>query len=108
MKKYLFYVSLFFVVIFNSNAYSQTTVSEADCGKWVKAEPEMKTYLRFWINGYLSGLNQLLSSVRKKDFLAKIASTDQITVFVDNYCQKNPLSTLSSAGLELMAELDKR
>lgn len=108
MKKYLLCLTLIFIGTFISNVHSQTTASEADCGKWVKAEPEMKRHLRFWITSYLSGMNHVLFSIRNKDFLAKISSTDQITVFIDNYCQKNPLDSLSLAGVVLMAELDKK
>ena len=56
-----------------------------------------------WLYGYLSGV----SHVSDKDFLKGIDS-DFIRIWMDKYCQKNPLNDVDDGGDELAHELLKR
>jgi hypothetical protein len=73
-----------------------------DCGQWVsrKSEPD-----KAWLLGYLSGLNFKQVEKGGTNALSVVNSADQMFVWMTNYCQKNPMSKLSDAGLELFQEL---
>ena len=72
-----------------------------DCGQWLK-DSRYRTSYEMWAIGYLSGLNASSSTVLKTDFLSKINSSEQAFLYLDNYCQKNPLKNIQ-AGLNLLA-----
>jgi len=82
------------------------TRGEPDCGMWVKNGPQQG--YRFWLIGFLSGLNASndteIRTKKMKDPLVDV-SNEQINLFVDNYCQANPLKELSSAALALYVQL---
>ena len=63
-----------------------------------------------WLLGYLSGANAAWDGVDKPatDPLSALSSAEQAFVWVDNYCKKNPLEMVSSAGMFLMIELVKK
>lgn len=79
-----------------------TLIGVPDCGQWVnrKSEPD-----KGWLLGFMSGLN--LKHVEKNgtDAIKPINSADQIFVWMTNYCQKNPMSSLSDAGSVLFDDL---
>jgi len=99
---------LFLTLIFNFciclPAISQVTMfGNSDCGQWVansKSDFAMKT----WLLGFMSGLSSGISDP-KNDPLKKINSAEQIYLWMDNYCTKNPLRTVSSGGNNLFLEL---
>jgi hypothetical protein len=84
-------------------AISQTAVSFGmfDCGQWV-AKSNLNS--RTWLAGYVSGLNSALATP-KNDPLNKINSIEQIYLWMDNFCQKNPLKTVQDGGNALYFEL---
>lgn len=57
--------------------------------------------------GYLSGMNMVWDGEKKlpHDPLAKLNSDDQAYVWMDNFCQKNPLKNLSEGAVILFFEL---
>ncbi len=84
-------------------ALAETVFGEPDCGQWLtkKREPD-----KAWALGYLSGLSVMHELNGKVDDpLAKINSAEQIFVWLDNYCQKNPLKGIGNGGLSLFLEV---
>jgi len=77
------------------------------CGDWVKERKiDSSIYQmlnRRWILGYLSGL--ALES--GKDIL-KGTGSESIFLWIDNYCQANPLKDSDEAGSALFRELVKQ
>ena len=82
----------------------QTIFGAPDCGQWVK---DNNPNLKAWLLGYMSGLNVAheLSGLKPKDPLDKMSSAEQAFLWVDNYCQANPMRTVASAGWKLFQEL---
>lgn len=77
-------------------------VGVPDCGQWVnrKSEPD-----KAWLLGFMSGLNFKHVEKNGTDAIKPINSADQIFVWMTNYCQKNPMSSLSEAGSVLFDDL---
>lgn len=79
------------------------------CGDWLKYKPtgEDKAWPRMvaesWLVGYLSGIAVGVG----KDAL-KGASASSLFVWMDNYCQANPLDDIDDGGNKLYFELAKR
>jgi hypothetical protein len=73
------------------------------CGEWVKEKGIQATGNQTWLIGYLSGI----AVATNKSFLR---GTDNQSIFlwVDNYCQANPLMSLADAGEILYFELVKQ
>lgn len=85
-----------------------TTFGGIDCGQWLN---EKKFPHKTWLLGFVSGINmmnKLHDPELDVDALAKINSAEQIFVWMDNYCQKNPLSELKAGSLSLFVELMKK
>ena len=78
----------------------------SDCGQWV-ANSKSNFSIRSWLLGYMSGLNYGLSN-EKNDALNKVNSAEQIFLWMDNFCTKNPLKRVSQGGNELFDELSKK
>ena len=82
---------------------TQATIFGApNCGQWVKSP---STSDKAWLLGFMSGLS--LYTDGKDDWLDKIASAEQIYLWMDSYCRANPLKKLNHGGLELARELQK-
>ena len=98
----LSFVSLIFV----QTASAYTTYGEPDCGQWVTSKSETR---KAWLIGYVSGLSAMHElNGKNNNPLGKISSPQQIYVWIDNYCQKNPLKTVGDGGIELFIELMKK
>jgi hypothetical protein len=81
------------------------TFGVVDCGQWLNDKtPSRKT----WVLGYLTGVNAMHNATTDKNPLGKINSADQIYVWIDNYCQKNPLKSVDDAAANLFFELLKK
>ena len=94
-----------------ANAQTVTSFGSPDCGQWVKLQRPAD---RAWLLGYLSGMNHLWASLARlnknmppagMDPLDALSSADQAYVWMDNYCQKNPLKRVSDGGNDLFFEL---
>ena len=72
------------------------------CGKWINTPKHTSEYfqLRYWVFGYLSGINMESGA----DFL-RGRDADGLTVWIDNYCRRNPLHAITQATNELIKEL---
>jgi hypothetical protein len=94
-------------LIFIHPAISQisTSFGASDCGQWVAKSKSNPAY-RTWLLGYMSGLNSALFT-SKNDPLDKINSAEQIFLWMDNFCQRNPLKNVQDGGNALFLELQK-
>lgn len=92
-----------------TNANAVSVLGLHQCGKWVNAKEQSKTYSasyeqqKSWLGGFMSGLVVAYD----KDLL-KDANSASIVLWVDNYCSANPLDSLPDAGLELFEVLKNR
>jgi len=77
------------------------TFGGIDCGVWIQGKTDLD---RTWLLGYMTGLNMYAIG----NPLGKITSTQQIFLWMDNYCTKNPLSNPIQGGRELLNELKKK
>ncbi len=78
------------------------------CGAWAEARNKGKLVsmpFEAWVQGYLSGINGL--DYFKTDIL-KDSDYKSWFVWIDNYCQQNPLEKISMAALQLAGELYNR
>jgi hypothetical protein len=89
----------------SSFAQGTTTFGAADCGQWLA---EKTLARRAWLAGYLSGMNKVHTVLAKGDPLGQLSSMDQAFAWMDNYCRKNPLETISVGGFDLFIELITR
>ena len=80
-----------------------TNFGVSDCGQWV-ADSKSNFATRAWLLGFMSGLNSGVGRSRN-DPLGKINSAEQIFLWMDNFCQKNPLKTVQDGGNSLYLEL---
>ena len=89
-------------------SFSQSVTSfgggNYDCGTWVKNSSIIH---KAWLMGYLSGSNSKVAK-HKYDPLGKLQSADQAFVWMDNFCQKNPLETVESGANKLFRELESK
>lgn len=97
-------------VLLSQPVFGQAVFGNADCGQWVNSKTETR---KAWILGYMSGMSMATNllgtpaEIRANggDWLDKVNSADQIFLFIDNFCQKNPLRKLETAGFALFREL---
>ena len=80
-----------------------TTFGVTDCGSWIK---DKSTTKKTWLLGFITGLN--FADRTNSDHISKLSSAEQIYLWVDNYCRKNPLDDLVEAGVALYVELAKK
>jgi hypothetical protein len=107
MRK-IFLIGITAVGVFANSGASATVTNygDSDCGAWIKTPTHGA---KMWILGYLSGKNSAMGRNNPKyDPLSQISSANQIFVWMDNYCQNNPLEKLSDGGLTLYIELENR
>lgn len=91
------------------NAQAVTVMGAHSCGDWLKFKPvnREKEWPRMvaeaWLVGYLSGA----ASGQDKDAL-KNTTASSLFVWMDNYCQSNPLDNIADGGNKLYFELLER
>ena len=78
-----------------------TVFGRPDCGVWLSKQREVD---KAWLLGYVSSTSTS-QQFGKGDPFGKISSAEQIFVWMNNYCQKNPLKDLSDGALALYIEL---
>ena len=81
-------------------ALGVTIFGRPDCGVWLskKREPD-----KAWLLGYVSSLST--SHRFGGDPFGKIKSAEQIFLWMNNYCQKNPLKDVGAGAFSLYIEL---
>ncbi len=79
------------------------------CGKWVEDRKTSVYYTQLsWVQGFISSYNHYVDSHEDQNGVFGTADSNSITVWMDNYCQKNPLETVYTGTLELIEELKNR
>lgn len=107
MKKITLILITLFLNIEPIFADGGTGFGSPDCGQWI-SQPDSISY-KAWLVGYMSGLNQMYSlDGNKGDPLERINSINQMFLWMNNYCTKNPLNRVSSGGVEMFIELMKK
>ena len=88
-------------------AQSQTVYGTPDCGGWIKQGSSQQ---KGWLLGYMSGLNVMheVESLKPVNPLKNLNSADQAFLWMDTYCQKNPLENVGEGGWKLFKELRKK
>lgn len=89
-----------------TNTSAGTTIGNHDCGQWFN--PQRREIARWWLLGYLSGLNGMYQMNVKRevdDPLAELGSADQAYLWMDNYCKANPLKNVNNGAVFLFVEL---
>jgi len=111
IKKHLAVMLVTFALI-SQPVFGQAIFGGPDCGQWISSKADTR---KAWVLGFMSGMSMATHyfgtpTDRKTngDWLDKVNSADQIFLFVDNYCQKNPLRKVESAGFALYIELTSK
>jgi hypothetical protein len=102
----LFLAAMLLCPTFSNSQQTLRTYGMVDCGEWVQANEKIKPLYKAWLQGFLSGMNLSGTKDLKSNYLEKLNSMSQAYVFVDNYCQKNPLKNTIDAAFNLIIELD--
>lgn len=92
-------ILIFILNAFVSEAIAVTTIGKYDCGQWFTSSTAKN-----WLAGYISGLNTS-GIYPKKDPLLKLNSSAQLNLWMDNYCNANPLDTVADGANALFREL---
>ena len=91
-------------LIFNTAAFDAQAVEvrgTPTCSGWIKQKGTLQgSGNKGWLVGFLSGV----AVESDKDFLLGTDS-DALFLWVDNYCQANPLNDVALAGWALSVEL---
>lgn len=104
MAKFAFLILLF--ISSASQAQQAVTVRGLiDCGKWVSARSMQpaSAYFETAVQSYLNGLS-MASGIDIWNWGGVGMSEQQAFLYVDNYCQKNPLESVWQAGWMLANE----
>ena len=103
-----FFIAIVLGLVFINHVQAASVWGQSDCGEWVNTSKSNLT-VKAWLLGYMSGIGVMHELNDSTDNpLGKIKSAQQIYVWMDNFCQKNPLKTVSDAGVELFIELRKK
>lgn len=88
-------------------AVPYTTFGAPDCGQWV-TEPAATR--KAWLLGFLSGMAVLHARIDLKpsDPLNFLSSAEQAFAWMDNYCTRNPLNSVTEGAAVLFDEISSR
>jgi len=98
-------------VLLTQPVFGQVIFGGSDCGEWLSNQAEHR---KAWALGFMSGMSMTThyfgthAEKANGDWLNKVNSAHQILLFIDNYCQKNPLKRVESAGFALYFELTSK
>ena len=90
-----------------AHAAPYTTFGAPDCGQWTTSA---STTRKAWLLGFMSGLAARHAALggSPTDPLNALSSSDQVLVWMTNYCKENPLSSVNEGGTRLFTELISR
>jgi len=84
-------------------------VGARSCGKFVaetKDDENIRAAYFFWAQGFLSGLNQ--KYLVRFESSTDLADHNALRLWVENYCEENPLDSYYVATFKLWHELRRR
>jgi len=99
----------FILALYANTSLAVSVMGSKSCGEWIAQKPvgDDKSWPRIiseaWLIGYISGR----AAATGKDVLRDAAASGLI-LWVDNYCQMNPLAYTDEAGAKLFQELRRR
>jgi len=85
-------------------AQTVTSIGRPDCGLWLSKQRETD---KAWLLGYVPAISvsEMGRISGASDPFSKISSTEQVFVWMNNYCQKNPLKDVGAGAFSLYIEL---
>ena len=106
MKRYSIGIAIWSLAL---SASATQVYGASDCGVWIgaKTEPMSRRAQELWLVGYLSGLNVVhdREGHMPRDPLGRLGSMPQVFLWMDNYCQANPLKWIVQGADKLWVEL---
>jgi hypothetical protein len=86
--------------------YQVVGVGNHSCGEWTQGRKTATNYLdEAWVQGFITAVNLVGPGSSN---ISGGTDPDGILAWIDNYCAKDPIKSLSYAVGELTAELLKR
>jgi hypothetical protein len=86
------------------SAQAVETIGSRSCGFWISSKGKIEgTQNQTWFIGFLSGI----AVESDKDFLHG-TDNESLFLWLDNYCTKNPLQSITGGGYKLFLELAKQ
>lgn len=80
------------------------------CGQWVEERKNNNNWSSqlHWVQGYISAYNVYVYRGKHPNGVFGNADHNALAVWLDNYCEKNPLSSPASGMSGLISELNRR
>ena len=80
-----------------------TIVGTIDCGSWVSSRKSNNQLMQEWLLGFINGIS-LGANMELWDANGQTITHQQMYLWMDNYCTKNPLNSVVQGSVELMNE----
>jgi hypothetical protein len=81
----------------------------SSCGEWLEGRKQDSYQAQLhWIQGFISAYNQYVYFGKNPNGVFGSADHKSIAVWMDNYCQQNPLSSPHDGAVLLIKELERR
>lgn len=96
--------------VYAKGTYSYMGAGAMSCGEYVKQEA-LRTDALQWVLGFITAVNVTRAFDAKPDENISImngANVDAIELWLENYCAKNPLDSVTTATIRLVDEALKR
>lgn len=92
-------------IALSSSVFGDVSLRGApSCGNWLKERQIDRSLIglanKYWLSGYLSGI----AITTDKDFITG-TDNNSLDLWIDNYCQANPLENLGAAGVLLATKM---
>tara|TARA_Y100000296_G_scaffold52238_1_gene59834 strand:- start:403 stop:723 length:321 start_codon:yes stop_codon:yes gene_type:complete len=83
--------------------YTEYGSGTNSCGSWVKWRKTKSGWHQDgqWVNGFVSAAGYFGKELKEVD-------SDAMLVFMDNYCQQNPLNKIGDGAKALVRELESK
>ena len=79
------------------------------CGEWIENRKKNNDIIYMsWIQGFISSYNLYVYTRKNPNGILGNADHNAIAVWMDNYCQSNPLNTLGVGTVDLIDDLKSR
>jgi hypothetical protein len=80
-----------------------TIVGTTDCGAWVSSRKVNDQLMQEWLLGFFNGIT-FGTNIEFWDANGQTITHQQMYLWMDNYCTKNPLKSVVQGSIELMNE----
>jgi hypothetical protein len=103
-KRWIAAVALSCSAVASAQAQVWVENGALDCGMWVKMRIERRAQLyEYWVAGTLNGA-ALSKDIDFWRFKGTVVSREAVFLWIDNYCNANPLNSLIDAILQLFMQ----